>query len=138
MTRMTRMVALVTALVTAPIGAAMEAQSGATSFYPASDATHDIEAALAAAARDGKYVLLDFGADWCPDCRVLGGLFEDPIVAPFVRRSFHVVRVDVGRRDKNADLPRSLRGDLGRLDSRASSCSMARGTPSPRPMTRCG
>ena len=45
---------------------------------------HPVGGALTAAKADGKHVLLDFGADWCPDCRVLGKLFEDPAVAPFV------------------------------------------------------
>jgi len=65
------------AVVAAPVGrVGAQASSGtsATTFYPASDAPRDIDAAVAAARQDGKYVLLDFGADWCPDCRVLGGL----------------------------------------------------------------
>ena len=49
-------------------------------------------------------MLIDFGADWCPDCRVLAALFETDIVAPVAERNFHVVHVDVGRRDKNLDL----------------------------------
>lgn len=72
--------------------------------YPPSDPATDIAAALAAAKKDHKNVLIDFGADWCPDCRVLGALFDDPLVAPFVEQNFHVVHVDVGRRDKNADI----------------------------------
>lgn len=95
------------AVIAAPVGrVGAQTSSGpsATTFYPASDAPRDIDAAVAAARQDGKYVLLDFGADWCPDCRVLGGLFEDATVAPIVAANFHVVRVDVGRRDKNGDL----------------------------------
>ncbi len=80
------------------------AQSAPALVYPPSDPARDIAAALAAAAKDGKHVLLDFGADWCPDCRVLGALFEDPSVAPFAAANFHVVHIDVGRRDKNGDL----------------------------------
>jgi thiol-disulfide isomerase/thioredoxin len=72
--------------------------------YPPSDPTADIAAALAAAAVDHKNVLIDFGADWCPDCRVLAALFDDAQVAPFVDQHFHVVHVDVGRRDKHADI----------------------------------
>ena len=75
-----------------------------TLVYPPSDPAKDIAAALTAAKADGKHVLLDFGADWCPDCRVLGKLFEDPAVAPFVAANFHVVHIDVGRRDKNGDV----------------------------------
>ena len=73
-------------------------------IYPASDAVKDIDAAFAASSKDGKHVLLDFGADWCPDCRVLGALFESEGVAPFASANFHVVHIDVGRRDKNDDL----------------------------------
>lgn len=92
------------AVLAAPAARVGAQAPSATSFYPASDAAKDVDAALAAARQDGKYVLLDFGADWCPDCRVLGGLFEDASVAPIVAANFHVVRIDVGRRDKNGDL----------------------------------
>jgi len=80
------------------------AQTQAPVLYPAGDAAKDVESALASARKDGKRVLLDFGADWCPDCRVLGRLFDDPGVAALADRNFHVVRIDVGRRDKNGDL----------------------------------
>jgi thiol-disulfide isomerase/thioredoxin len=73
-------------------------------IYPPSDPARDIAAALAAAKADNKNVLLDFGADWCPDCRVLGALFEDAAVAPYIDANFHVVHIDIGRRDKNADV----------------------------------
>jgi thiol-disulfide isomerase/thioredoxin len=85
-------------------GAHAQEQAAKTSLYPAADAAKDIGAAFSAASKDGKNVLLDFGADWCPDCRVLGALFEDASVTPFVDANFHVVRIDVGRRDKNGDL----------------------------------
>src|SRR5687768_5944101 len=71
--------------------------------YPLGDARADIAAATAAAKRDGKHVILDFGADWCPDCRVLDVVLKDPVVKPFVEANFHIVRIDVGRRDRNGD-----------------------------------
>jgi len=94
---------IVGALVLVTSARAQE-QTAKTSFYPSTDAAKDIDAAFAAAAKDGRNVLLDFGADWCPDCRVLGTLFDDASVAPVVDANFHVVRIDVGRRDKNGDL----------------------------------
>ena len=91
------------ALLASAVGAGPITQTPAQ-FYPAGDAQKQIDLALAAAKKDGRHVLLDFGADWCPDCRVLGNLLEDADVAPFVTASFHVVRIDVGRRDRNGDI----------------------------------
>lgn len=56
--------------------------------YDASaDAEADVKDALAAAAKDGKPVLVDLGADWCPDCVVLGRLAAKPEVAPLLASS---------------------------------------------------
>lgn len=91
----------------------VHAQSPAPMLYPAGDAAKEIESALASARKDGKRVLLDFGADWCPDCRVLGALFDDAAVAAISDNNFHVVRVDVGRRDKNGDLATKYKATSG-------------------------
>jgi thiol-disulfide isomerase/thioredoxin len=78
--------------------------SSQTVLYPPDGAAEAIDRAVAAAKKDGRHVMLDFGADWCPDCRVLGKLFEEPAVAKVLDANFHVVRIDVGRRDKNGQL----------------------------------
>jgi thiol-disulfide isomerase/thioredoxin len=64
----------------------------------------DIANALAQSEKDGKLILLDFGANWCPDCVVLSTLFEDPAVKPFLEENFHTVSIDVGYWDKNLDI----------------------------------
>jgi thiol-disulfide isomerase/thioredoxin len=64
----------------------------------------DIDAALRLAQGDGKLVLLDFGANWCPDCLVLSTLLEDPSVEPYLKEHFYVVHIDVGYWDKNPDM----------------------------------
>jgi thiol-disulfide isomerase/thioredoxin len=64
----------------------------------------DIAKALEQSKNDGKLVLLDFGANWCPDCLVLTVLFEDPAVKPFLEENYHVVRIDIGMGDKNLDV----------------------------------
>jgi thiol-disulfide isomerase/thioredoxin len=51
-------------------------------------------------------VVIDFGGNWCPDCRILAGVMELPEVQPFVERHFEVVTVDVGRLDRNMEIPR--------------------------------
>jgi thioredoxin 1 len=89
------------------------AAAQAPPIYPAGDPRSEIAAAVAAAKSDGKHVLLDFGADWCPDCRVLDVVLKDPAAEPFVRSSFHIVRIDIGRRDKNGDLVEQYRATSG-------------------------
>ncbi|MFF4814467.1 thioredoxin family protein [Kitasatospora sp. NPDC001309] len=68
------------------------------------DAEADVKAALARSAGDQRPVLLDFGANWCPDCKVLDKLFRSPQVTPLLRDDYRVVAVDVGRFDHNLDL----------------------------------
>jgi protein disulfide-isomerase len=79
--------------------------SPATGPYEAGrDARSDITAALAASQADGKLVIIDFGANWCPDCRVLDKLYHDPTVSPTLEAKFRVVPVDVGEFDTNMDV----------------------------------
>ncbi|HYL16710.1 MAG TPA: thioredoxin family protein [Terriglobales bacterium] len=74
-------------------------------LYPAGvDAKAEIKEALAHAAKDGKNVLLVFGANWCYDCHVLDTAFHRPDLAPLLEKNYEVVHVDVGEGDKNQDL----------------------------------
>ncbi|MGW7666266.1 thioredoxin family protein [Streptomyces sp. NPDC054775] len=75
----------------------------ALGYDPAANAKADITAALKAAKKDGRPVLVDFGADWCPDCRVLDARFEEPGPATMLAK-YHVVTVDVGEFDRNLDV----------------------------------
>ena len=59
-----------------------------------------------ARARAGhKLLLIDLGGNWCLDCRILAGTIELPEVRAFVRRHYELVTVDVGRFDKNLNVP---------------------------------
>jgi thioredoxin 1 len=64
----------------------------------------EIAAALAAAAKDHKRVLLVFGGNWCYDCHVLDATFRSKQIAPLVSENYHVVHVNVGDFDRNLDL----------------------------------
>ncbi len=68
------------------------------------DAKAEVAAAIARAKASGKHVLLDFGGNWCPDCRVLGGVLELNEVEGHVSRTFEVAMIDVGRFNKNLDI----------------------------------
>ena len=73
-------------------------------YDPNANARADIDAALAAAKVDGRRVLIDFGADWCPDCHSLAAYMDGPAGRALVEPAFHVVRVDVGTFDRNLDI----------------------------------
>lgn len=72
-------------------------------YDPTRHAQTDITAALAKSKIDKRPVLLDFGADWCPDCVVLGHTFRTATVRPVIDH-FHVVSIDVGRFNRNVSL----------------------------------
>jgi thiol-disulfide isomerase/thioredoxin len=73
-------------------------------FNETADAHADVALALSRAAATHKYVLLDFGGNWCPDCRVTSGVLEMKEVQPWIARNFIVVPIDVGRMNKNLDI----------------------------------
>jgi len=74
-------------------------------MYPAPEqAKADLAAALHAAAATHKRVLLDFGGNWCGDCRVLELYMEDATNAPIVKANYVVVHINIGRMDENLDL----------------------------------
>jgi thiol-disulfide isomerase/thioredoxin len=73
-------------------------------YNEAGDAHKDVAEAIARAKKAHKLVLLDLGGNWCGDCRVLAGTMALPTLAPWVRRHYEVVTVDVGRFTKNLDI----------------------------------
>jgi protein disulfide-isomerase len=87
--------------------AATVASAAPARYDEASDAKADIAAALAQAARDRVPVLVVFGANWCGDCRVLDAALTGGKSAPLIRSHFKVVKVDVGRFDRNVDIAQS-------------------------------
>jgi thioredoxin 1 len=74
-------------------------------LYPdPAEAPSEIAAALTAARKDHKRVLLVFGGNWCYDCHVLDATFHLKAVAPLVSENFHLVHVNVAEYNKNLDL----------------------------------
>ncbi len=68
------------------------------------DAHAAVQAAFAEARSSGRRVLLDFGGNWCADCRVFSGVLEAPAVKPWVAAHFVTVLIDIGRLSKNLDI----------------------------------
>lgn len=76
-------------------------------YDEAADARAEIRAAQAAAAQAKVPVLVVFGANWCGDCKVLDLAFNEGAAAPLIAKNFRVVKVDVGRFDRNVALAES-------------------------------
>ena len=76
-------------------------------YNEAADARLEISQALSQAAKAGVPVLVVFGANWCGDCKVLDMAMKTGASAPFVAREFKVVKVDVGRFDRNVGIAES-------------------------------
>lgn len=76
------------------------------------DAASDIQRAVAQAKASRKAVLVVFGANWCGDCRALDASFDTGTVAPLIAQRYVVVKVDVGRFDRNVGLATNYRVPL--------------------------
>jgi len=74
-------------------------------YDTAANADAQVDAAIARAKKDGKEVLIDLGGNWCADCRIMAGLMELPEMKVFLRAHYEMVSVDVGRFDKNLQIP---------------------------------
>ena len=75
-----------------------------TPYDVAADAHAQVDAAFARAKQNGHLVLLDFGGNWCGDCRALAGVLEQPDVAKWVSQHYETVNINVGRFTVNTDI----------------------------------
>ena len=76
-------------------------------YNESADAKADIKQALTQAAPTKTPIIIVFGANWCPDCRVLDLAMKRGATASLLARDFKIVKVDVGRMDKNLDLAKT-------------------------------
>ena len=99
--------ALVAASATA-VHAADAAAGGPGPYDEQADARADINTAVARAAKEGKQVLVVYGANWCKDCLALNKGFGQGHLGGAVDKRFVTVKVNVGRFDKNVDLANQM------------------------------
>ncbi|ODV00881.1 MAG: thiol reductase thioredoxin [Rubrivivax sp. SCN 70-15] len=76
-------------------------------YDEAADAKAEIQSALAQARQADLPVLVVFGANWCGDCQVLDMAFKTGASAPLIHAHFEVVKVNVGKFDRNVDIAKS-------------------------------
>ena len=73
-------------------------------IYPdPSVAKSEIQAALTRAKAQHKRVILDFGGNWCGDCKVLDIYFHDHNKS-LLNANFELVDMNIGRYDANQDI----------------------------------
>ncbi|MGQ5523639.1 thioredoxin family protein [Chitinimonas sp. PSY-7] len=79
-------------------------RADALPYDETANAKEEVKQALIKAHSTQTPVLLVFGANWCEDCRALDRALKNDKNAALMAKSFNVVKIDVGRFDKNTDL----------------------------------
>lgn len=74
-------------------------------YDEAANADAAVAAAFAHARLSHKRVLIDLGGNWCGDCVVLSNIMQLPELKAFLVQHFEMVNVDVGRFDRNLQIP---------------------------------
>ncbi|GHE57877.1 hypothetical protein GCM10017778_47880 [Streptomyces vinaceus] len=65
-------------------------------YDSSADAQKLVDAALRTAKSEGRMVLLDFGANWCGNCKAADKVFGQPQTAALLGKSYQLVKIDIG------------------------------------------
>jgi len=87
---------MIRAAVAAVLFAASIAHAAEALYPEVTRAKADIEGAMHEAAKTHKRVIVDFGGNWCPDCKVLDINLRKPANEALLRQHFVMVHVNVG------------------------------------------
>jgi thioredoxin 1 len=71
-----------------------------------------LDKARAKARTNQKFLMVEFGADWCSDCLELSKSLEEEAVRDYLKAHFVVLNVDVGQFNRNIDVAKSLGVDI--------------------------
>ena len=64
------------------------------------------------ARRNHRYLMVEFGADWCTDCRQLSEQLREQKTQATLAERFTVVHIDVGEFNRHLDIARALGVDV--------------------------
>jgi len=79
------------------LAAVAPTQAAQPEIYPTPEqAPADLAAGLKTAAAQHKRVILDFGGNWCGDCKVLDLYFHDPANKPLLEANYVLIHVNIG------------------------------------------
>ena len=82
----------------------LEAVAAEAPYDASADAHGELDAAFARASERGTRVLVKFGGNWCPDCRIFAGMLALEPIAAYTDEHYEIVAVDVGRYERNMDV----------------------------------
>lgn len=91
-------------LLTLLAASSLAKSAGEPLYDEKADARKQIASAIEAASKSGKNIVLIFGANWCFDCRTLDEQMHKGELASLIEESYVVVKIDVGRMNKNLDV----------------------------------
>jgi len=74
-------------------------------YDEAANADAQVAAAFARAQKSHKRVLIDLGGNWCGDCIILANFVKLPEMRRFMEAHYEEVSVDVGRFNRNLQIP---------------------------------
>ncbi|HKB96117.1 MAG TPA: thioredoxin family protein [Rhizomicrobium sp.] len=74
-------------------------------YDEAANADAQVAAAFARAQKSHKRVLIDLGGNWCGDCIILANFVRLPEMHRFMTAHYEEVSVDVGRFNRNLQIP---------------------------------
>jgi thiol-disulfide isomerase/thioredoxin len=74
-------------------------------YDEAANADAQVAAAFARAQKSHKRVLIDLGGNWCGDCIILANFVKLPEMHRFMAAHYEEVSVDVGRFNRNLQIP---------------------------------
>ena len=90
------------------------ADMGSLPYDGETDARTAVKEAREQAQQEGKFLMVTFGANWCPDCRNLHRHLKSDVVRSYTDDRFLFVNVDVGKLNQNRELAQELGVSLRR------------------------
>src|SRR5262249_57914393 len=90
-------------------------QSRAPHIYDDTNVTMAmVDRAVQTAKSQHKFLMVEFGANWCGDCVALARHLEQGQTQDYFQKHFVILKVNVGQFDRNLDLAKTLGADLSK------------------------